>query len=268
MRKPVYLAALVAAFVLCLPAWGQTIRVISPNGSSAWSIGSSYSITWTRSGTMPNTVTIRLRVAGSSNSDPAALVIAASADNSGSQGTLSWRIPETVLAGRYFIRIKTVGSPEGTPEISGDSADFSIRAGALQTLAVTSPGSSSSWRPGSRQTIAWTKTGELNPMANITLRREGAPETEAAAARIADGTANNGSRVWFIPDALAEGRYFVRIRAGGVQGDSAVFTISAEGRGSDLPGPDTPVRADLFDARGRRRVLQRPRRRLGPEQRP
>ncbi len=244
MKKAILFAAL-AALILCLPAWGQTIRVTSPNGSSAWSIDSTYSITWTRSGAMPNAVTIRLRVAGSNNSDPAALVIAASADNSGSQGTLSWRIPETVAAGRYFIRVKTVGSPEGTPEVSGDSADFSIRAGAAQTLTVTSPDASSSWRPGSRQTIAWTKTGALNPMANITLRREGAPESEAAADRIADGCANNGSRVWFIPDSLAEGRYFVRVKSGGVQGDSAGFAISPEGRGSELPGPDTPIRADL-----------------------
>ena len=244
MKKAILFAAL-AALILCLPAWGQTIRVTSPNGSSAWSIDSTYSITWTRSGAMPNAVTIRLRVAGSNNSDPAALVIAASADNSGSQGTLSWRIPETVAAGRYFIRVKTVGSPEGTPEVSGDSADFSIRAGAAQTLTVTSPDASSSWRPGSRQTIAWTKTGALNPMANITLRREGAPESAAAADRIADGCANNGSRVWFIPDSLAEGRYFVRVKSGGVQGDSAGFAISPEGRGSELPGPDTPIRADL-----------------------
>ncbi len=243
--KQAILFTFLIVLVLCLPAWGQTIRVTSPNGGSAWSIGSTYSITWARTGAMPNTVTIRLRVAGSSNSDPAALAIAASVDNSGSQGTFSWRIPETVQAGRYFVRVKTVGSPEGTPEVNGDSADFTIRAGVAQSLAVASPGASSSWRPGSRQTITWTKTGELNPMANLTLRREGAPETEAAAARIADGCANNGSRDWVIPESLAEGRYFVRVKSGSVQGDSAVFAISAGGRGSDLAGPDTPVRADL-----------------------
>ncbi len=85
-------------------------------------------------------------------------------------------------------------------------------------------------------------------MANVTLRREGAPESEAAAARIADGCANNGSRVWFIPDSLAEGRYFVRVKEGirgGIQDDSEVFTISASGERSGPAGPDTPIRADL-----------------------
>lgn len=41
---------------------------------------------------------------------------------------------------------------------------------------MTSPGAASSWRPGSRQTIEWSRSGTLTPMANITLRREGAPE--------------------------------------------------------------------------------------------
>ena len=135
--------------------------------------------------------------------------------------------------------------------MTADSPTFTLNAaGAPGTpgasITVTSPDAVSDWRPGSRQTITWTKTGDMPRMVQITLRREGAPETEAPAARIADGCANNGSRVWFIPESLAEGRYFVRVRASGtVQGDSAVFSISAGGRGSDLAGPDTPIRADL-----------------------
>jgi len=83
-------------------------------------------------------------------------------------------------------------------------------------------------------------------MVQITLRREGAPETEDPVLRIVDGCANNGSRDWFIPDSLAEGRYFVRVRASAaVRGDSAVFSISASGDRGEVAGPDTWIRCDL-----------------------
>ena len=235
----------IAAFFATGLVFSASITVLSPAAADEWSVGSNYSITWTRSGAMPDQVTIRLRRAGSSNSDPAAAVIAAEAANTGSGGTCRWTIPASVTAGRYFVRVKTVGSPAGTPEVGNDSPDFTILTSAVSAIIVTSPDTSSSWRPGSRQTIEWTKSGALNPMANITLRREGAPDSEAAVARIADGCANNGSFFWFIPESLAEGRYFVRVKSGAVQDDSAAFAISTTGRGSDLPGPDTPIRADL-----------------------
>ena len=125
----------------------------------------------------------------------------------------------------------------------GDPGDPGTPGGSI---TVTQPTSGTSWRPGSRQTITWTKSGDMPHMVQVTLRREGAPETEDPVVRIADGCANNGSRVWFIRDDLDAGRYFVRVRASStIRGDSAAFAIDAEGARSALPGPDTPIRCDL-----------------------
>ena len=241
MKRTLTFAAL-AAVVLALPAWGQVIRVTAPAAGATWCIGSSYTITWTRSGAMDDTVAIRLRLRG--GGDSGTRLVINRTDNDGSYGP--WVVPADVTPGEYFIRINTTDGA-----VTDSSGAFNIAACSEPTppsggsIAVTSPGASSSWRPGSRQTIEWNRTGALTPMANITLRREGAPESEAPASRIADGCANNGSRVWFIPESLAEGRYFVRVKSGGVQDDSAVFSIGASGAGSGLPGPLTPIRADL-----------------------
>ena len=239
MKRTLSLAALVTV-VLALPAWGQVIRVTAPAAGATWCIGSAYTVTWTKTGTMDNTVSIRLRLRG--GGDSGVITLINRTENDGSFGP--WTVPVGTPPGEYYIRIRTTDSA-----VTGSSDFFNVVACTEPppggAITVTSPGAASSWRPGSRQTIEWTKSGTLNPMANITLRREGAPEAEAPASRIVDGCANNGSRVWFIPESLAEGRYFVRVKAGTVVGDSAVFSISASGAGSGLPGPLTPIRADL-----------------------
>jgi len=126
MKKSICIAAL-AAFAMSMALSGQVINVTSPTASDDWCIGTTYSITWTKSGTMPNRVTIRLRRAGSPDSEAAALVISAETDNNMTNMTFRWPIPNSVAPDEYFIRIKTVGSPEGTPEVSGDSPNFTIR---------------------------------------------------------------------------------------------------------------------------------------------
>jgi hypothetical protein len=214
------------------------ITVTAPHAGSDWCLGSAHTITWTKSGAMQNTVVIRLKTPGAVTTDPPVVEISAGTANDGS---FSWTVPASVPPGDYVLWVRTLDSA-----VIGNSGIFHISdCTTTPAITVTAPDAASSWRPGSRQTIAWTKSGTLNPMANITLRREGAPESDPPAARIADGCANNGSRVWLIPESQAEGLYFVRVKSGGVQGDSAVFALSAGGRGSDLPGPDTPIRAEL-----------------------
>jgi hypothetical protein len=240
MKRTLTLAAL-AAIIIVSPVRGQVITITAPAAGAAWCIGGSYTITWTKTGAMDDTVSIRLRPRG--GGDAGLRILINRTENDGSYGP--WVVPADVTPGEYFIRINTTDGA-----VTASSGVFNIAActeppPAGGSITVTSPGTSSSWRPGSRQTIEWTKSGALGPMANITLRREGAPEPEAPVVRIADGCANNGSRVWFLPDSLAEGRYFVRVKSGSVQGDSAVFPVSPSGAGSGLPGPDTPIRADL-----------------------
>ena len=348
MKRTLCVAAL-AAFILSLPAWGQEIRVTSPVAGARWCIGSSYTVTWTKSGTMDANVSIRLRLRG--GGEEGVVTMTDRTENDGSFGP--WEVPAGTTPGEYLVRIRTIdgavtgsselfdvadcsapgatitvtapnggeswalGSPHditwtqsgvsGTvnidllrdgsvlgPIASGIAAtagshrwtvgsytggtasarggyrvrvrhssgtpsddsnrDFAIAAEGTEppggaSITVTAPVAGERWWWGSRLTIAWTTTGALNPMANITLRRRSALETDPPSARIADGCANNGRFTWFIPDGVCEDNYFVRVKSGGVQGDSAYFAIISPvtpgGRGSDLPGPDTPIRADL-----------------------
>lgn len=91
-----------------------TISVTKPSGGK-WYKGKTYDILWTKSGTLPNQVTINLMNSAASS---VVKVIAASASNS---GTFSWTIPSDVAGGDYRVRVKAMNA---TP--FGDSPVFSI----------------------------------------------------------------------------------------------------------------------------------------------
>jgi hypothetical protein len=227
--------ALLAAGLAC----GASITVTQPDGRDV-RMGSVCPIAWTAVDVASN-VKIRLIRPGG------ALVQVLENNWSGGSPYNRWTVAAPAeVGGTYKIHVKaTDNSAEGVSEtFTVVAADGPPTGGSI---IVTMPNAATSWMPGSRQTITWTNSGTLNSMANITLRREGAPEEEDPAARICDGCANNESWVWFIPDHL-NGRYFVRVKegiAGGVKGDSSVFSINASGDRSGVPGPDTPIRAEL-----------------------
>lgn len=113
MKRTLLLAAL-AAVLLALPAWGQVIRVTAPAAGSTWCIGGSYTVTWTKSGTMDATVSIRLRLRGGGESG--ARTLTNSTENDGSFGP--WVAPADVTPGEYYIRIRTTdGAVTGSSEI-------------------------------------------------------------------------------------------------------------------------------------------------------
>jgi hypothetical protein len=119
MIRKIMLAAM-AAIVLSAPAWGQIITVTSPAAGVAWCKGSTQTITWTSSG-VAGPLSIKLRLADVPDAPPVA-DISASTDN---DGTYSWTIPDSVTAGNYVIRVRTVSE---SPLVYDDSAAFSIAA--------------------------------------------------------------------------------------------------------------------------------------------
>ncbi|MBN1364273.1 MAG: hypothetical protein JW976_05640 [Syntrophaceae bacterium] len=98
-----------------------------------------------------------------------------------------------------------------------------------QSITVTSPAAGNEWCLGSAQTITWIKSGDMQATAAIRLRVAGSPESADAAVTIANGTANDGSYPWVVPNSVAPGSYFIRVRTDDstVIGDSAIFTISS-----------------------------------------
>jgi hypothetical protein len=242
MKKAFLFAALIL-FAAGL-AFGGTITVSEPAGGS-FAMGAACPVHWTFTGTVGN---VKIQLIRPGGGLVGLLAGRLAPDNS----PYPWVVASPAEAGQnYRIRVSAVDG-----SCLDESAEFSVTAagdpgdpgdpGTPGAITVTDPNAGTSWRPESRQTITWTKSGNLPTIVQVTLRREGAPETEDPVVRIADGCANNGSHIWFVPGDLAEGRYFVRVRAAAtIRGDSATFAIDAEGARSAPAGPDTPIRAEL-----------------------
>ncbi len=135
--------------LLMAPLAAQTIHVTSPNASTPWCIGGSYTITWTKSGSMPATVAIKLRRAGAPDSEMSVWSLTDSTGNSGSYVTGA--VPASVPAGSYFIRVRT-----NNPSVIGDSVVFPVSscAGAPR-ITVMSPNGGEKWTRGKPRNITW-----------------------------------------------------------------------------------------------------------------
>ena len=240
MKKLVLIAAM-AALSLNLALWGQSITVTSPTAASSWCKGNTYSITWTKSGSMQATAAIRLRAAGSSESDPATLAIA---DGTANNGSYSWTIPGTVAPGNYFIRVRTDDST-----VSDDSPNFEIKACATgPSITVTKP-HGGTWFKKMKYDITWDKTGIMPDHVKISLRNAfwmpGHPAVDILV--IAADTPNDGSFSWIIPNSVANGTYVIRVTTIGPDPDisdtSTSFKIAP---GFILPPHEWVVREPWF----------------------
>jgi hypothetical protein len=115
-------------------ARAASITVSKPAANETWYTSHSYSILWTKSGTMPDTVRITLRSGGSE-----AKLIADPAPNS---GTYQWTVPTDVNPGSYKIRVKAIGAA-----IHGDSELFNI----IKLTAAPLPGEKKLAKPGPKE---------------------------------------------------------------------------------------------------------------------
>jgi len=93
-----------------------SITVTNPHTGSNWCKGSTYTIQWTKTGTMDSNVKIKLR---NSTSTAVVIDIISFIPNNGSY---SWLIPASVSPGNYVIRVRTMDN-----EVYGDSESFSIK---------------------------------------------------------------------------------------------------------------------------------------------
>ena len=92
-------------FIFCLALLiinAQYINITSPTSGDEWITGSTYNITWERSGIMHSLVKIRLYSAEGIK----VLDIVENTDNDGIYE--GWRIPGSLSDGNYNIRVKTI----------------------------------------------------------------------------------------------------------------------------------------------------------------
>ncbi len=111
--KKIFMFLLFAMFIVAI-GYSQSITITSPHSGNCWEKGKTYTITWTKSGTMNANVKIRLYQGGTK-----ILSITDSTPNNGSYG---WTVPATVADGSYYIRVKTTDNA-----VYDDSDTFQIK---------------------------------------------------------------------------------------------------------------------------------------------
>ena len=174
MKKLLFLLFISTVLFGYINAKSITIQI--PDGSP-WEIGKQYQVKWTIDGDMHESVKLRLF---DNTGNIKKHIITESTPNSGSY---FWTVPESVPAGQYFLRVKTVDN-----DVYGDSAVFSIKEGSLEPsstsvqksdgdkigkileeIKIVSPVRSSKWEEGGSYNIQWKNEFVKNRSVKIIL---------------------------------------------------------------------------------------------------
>jgi len=211
MKNKFIMFLLIVVFITVL-SFGSSITVTNPHSGDTWYKGSSYHyiIRWTKSGTMNSNVKIRLY-----QGDSRVLAITDSTPN---DGEFEWTIPESVVNGTYYIRVKTV---DNAVYDNGEEFNIANAPSSSPTITVTNPQSGDTWYKGSSHhyIIRWTKSGTMNSNVKIRLY-----QGDSRVLAITDSTPNDGEFEWTIPESVVNGTYYIRVKTV----DNAVFDNSDE----------------------------------------
>jgi len=214
VKRKVLMLLLIAVFMIAF-SYAQSITVTNPHSGSTWHKGSTYTIGWTKSGSMDNNVKITLYKPDHTTLQ---MIIVRPTANDGS---FSWTIPNSIPNGQYIVRVKTIDN-----QVYDDSVVFNIATPAPTggTITVTDPHSGDCLEKGSSHTIRWTKSGSMDNNVKITLYK---PDHTTLQMIIVRPTVNDGSFSWTIPNSIPDGQYIIRVKTmnNKVYDDSAVFTI-------------------------------------------
>ncbi len=210
MKKKVVLLFLVWIFIVTF-SYSQTISLISPHSGDTWYKGHSYTISWTKSGSMNVNVKIRLMQGG--------VKILGIVDSTANDGSYSWTIPDSLPSGNYQIRVKTI---DNAVYDDGESFTITDTPQQIASITVTKPHSGQIWCIGKTYTISWAKSGNMNSNVKIRLMKNG-----TKIIGITDYTSNIGSYSWKVPASVANGSYYIRVKTidNQVYNDSKVFAI-------------------------------------------
>jgi hypothetical protein len=160
-----------------------TFTLTAPNGGEQWLVGTSQSITWTKTGSIANA---KLEYSTNSGSTYPSLIIGST---SASALTYSWTIPD-VIGSTLRIRITDVSD---ALVLDTSNADFKIKG----NFTMTSPNGNENWIVGSVNNVTW---GTLGTVANVKL--EYSTDAGSTFNSVVASTANTGTYAWTIPDAI------------------------------------------------------------------
>jgi hypothetical protein len=217
MKKLIWICVLVL-FIAGLSS-AASITVTKPALNEPWTKGQSFTITWTKTGSMPNNVRISLRNKNST------AVVQEIVDPAPNTGVYLWLVPTSIPDGEYRIRVKVKGA-----DISDDSEVFTIATGQQPPNQPPSPGAIKSEK-------ALVKTGvepiPVKPTLVVVRPAENA-------------TIRNGEHMYIQFDAFTMPGDAVEIDLYRESGSQRLFNIyyGSFGQGTSAPpvGPDHPRR--------------------------
>jgi uncharacterized repeat protein (TIGR02543 family) len=188
-----------------------SLTIISPNGGESWRVGTAHTITWVKTGNVPN-VKIEYTINGGSSW----LVITTTTPNTGSY---PWTVPGSP-SGQCKVRVSDI---DGNPT-DMSNAVFSIEP--LPTITLTSPNGGETWEAGTVQDITWTWDGTGGDV-KIEYSIEGGTGWSV----VTSSADNSGIYSWTVPDTPS-GNCLVRIgrddtEEGPTDISDGVFTIEA-----------------------------------------
>src|SRR2546425_1021857 len=170
----------------------------APNGGEVWAVGTTQSIAWTNTGSVPS-----VKLEYSTDNFATATVIVASTAKSGS---FSWVVPDAIST-TAKIRVSDAADPS-----ANDASDnnFKIRGG----ITVSAPNGGELWMVGQSRSIIWTTSGTIP-----NVRLEYSKDNFTSLVLITASAPGTGSFAWTVPDDISS---TVKVRVTDVR-DLSVF---------------------------------------------
>ena len=176
----------------------------APNGGETWEVGTSHSITWTRTGSIEN---VELRYSTDGGSTYANVIIASTPAVTGSY---PWSIPNDIS---NSVKVR-VADASDTLVNDESNANFSIKG----KLVLLHPNGGETLQVGSNYTIDWTTAGTITKV-NLLYSTDGGTNYSSTIVTAYD---NSGSYSWTVPDAIGSQ---VRVKVEN-NADTSVFDTS------------------------------------------
>jgi|GEM_PF-1429530 len=182
-----------------------TITVISPNGGEMLTVGATYDITWSSTGSIDDVI---IEYSTDNGSSWETIEISTAND-----GSYNWTVPGTPLdiSEDCLVRISGVDGDLVPSDVS--DAVFSITEPTSPAITVTSPNGGENLMVGLIHEITWTSTGEIE-----TVMIEYSADNGVSWEMVATSTPNEGSYEWTVPDNLSDD---CRVRITGEDSDNS-----------------------------------------------
>jgi len=216
-------------FALQATALAATITVTSPNGGENWSAGSTYSVTWSISGSTTNLSYQYVAL----STDGGATYTNISSALSATTRSFSWSVPSSTSSTRARIRVRAMNAAQYIQAVDVSNANFTISAPVVTpTITVTSPNGGENWSAGSTYSVTWSISGSTTNLnyQYVALSTNGGTTYTNISPVL---SATDRSFSWSVPSGTSSTQARIRVRAmdaaqyiQAVDVSNANFTIS------------------------------------------